>query len=487
MKKTLILASACALLSVAQLAANAASFSPQGGQGTDTDPIVMRINGKAVPRSEFEYNYNKNNTDGVIDKKSVEEYADLFINYKLKVEAALDAKLDTLTSYQKEYRTYRDQQIRPLLVAPEAEEQEVRNYYDQMLAQLEGKQLLELAHIFVHTPQQSTPEAQAAAKARIDSIYSVLRDGKDFAKLAAETSDDRGTAVRGGTIGWIGPHQLLKEIEDKAYTMNIGDVAEPMLSTVGWHILKLMDKKPLEPYDTLAPRIRQFLEARGMRERLATKAADSISTATGKTVEQVMDEQAEILAAEDLELRYLFQEYHDGLLLFEICQRQVWEPAAKDTLALERYFKANKKNYAFDKPHFAGALLQAINPDVLKKAKKTLKGIDEDRWATIIKQQFNKDSVQVRFERRIFEQGDNALVDSLAFGVKKGKARPSSKYPAAAVLGRKLKKGPQRWTDVGPQVVTDYQALKEQEFVEQLRRRYKFEVYKQVLNTVNKH
>lgn len=452
------------------------------------DPIVMRINGKPVPRSEFEYNYNKNNTDGVIDKKSVEEYADLFINYKLKVEAAIDAKLDTLSSYQQEYRTYRDQQLRPLLVTPEAEEQEVRNYYDQMLAQLEGKQLLELAHIFVHMPQQSDAAAQAAAKARIDSIYAELTAGKDFAQLASEASDDRGTSARGGIIGWIGPHQLLKEIEDKAYTMTTGEVAEPMLSTVGWHILKLMDRKPLEPYDTLAPRIRQFLEARGMRDRLATQAADSLSSATGKTVEQVMDEQAERVAAEDEELRYLFQEYHDGLLLFEVCQRQVWEPAAKDTAALENYFKKNKKVYAYTKPHFAGALLQAVDNNVLKRAVKTLKGCkDEDQWANMVKKQFNADSVQVRFERRVFEQGENAMVDSLAFGVKQGKTRPAKKYPAAAVIGRKLKKGPQRWTDVGPQVVTDYQAVKEQEFVEALRRRYKFEVYKDVLKTVNKH
>ena len=75
------------------------------------DPIVMRINGVPVPRSEFEYNYNKNNSEGVIDKKSVEEYADLFVNYKLKVQAALDDHLDTLSSYQKEFRQYRDPKV----------------------------------------------------------------------------------------------------------------------------------------------------------------------------------------------------------------------------------------------------------------------------------------------------------------------------------------------------------------------------------------
>ena len=57
------------------------------------DPVIMTINGQPIHRSEFEYSYNKNNTDGVIDKKSINEYVDLFINYKLKVQAALDANL----------------------------------------------------------------------------------------------------------------------------------------------------------------------------------------------------------------------------------------------------------------------------------------------------------------------------------------------------------------------------------------------------------
>lgn len=462
-----------------------AASAPLAAQSED--PIVMRINGKDVTRSEFEYNYNKNNTDGVIDKKTVDEYVDLFINYKLKVEAALDARFDTLTSYQQEFRSYRDQQIRPLLVPAEAEEAEVTKYYQQMLDQLEGKQLLQPAHIFVHLPQQATAEQQAAAKARIDSIYAVLQGGADFAQLAMKASEDHGTARQGGIIGWIGPKQLLKEIEDKLYSMEVNEVAQPLQSTVGWHILKLMDKKPLEPLDTLAPRIRQFLEARGMKDKLATNIVDSMAAGSGRSVDEIMDAEAERLAAQDDELKYLIQEYHDGLLLYEICQRTVWEPAAKDTAALESFFKANKKNYAYAKPHYSGALLQAINPKVLKQVKKTLKRYDEDRWAGVVKSQFNKDSVVVRFERRNFEQGENAMVDSLVFGVKKGKTRPSQKYPAAGVIGRKLKKGPQYWTDVNSQVVTDYQALKEKEFVDELRRRYKVEVFKQALATVNKH
>ena len=126
------------------------------------DPIVMRINGVPVTRSEFEYNYNKNNSEGVIDKKNVEEYADLFVNYKLKVQAALDDHLDTLSSYQKEFRQYRDQQIRPLLVPEGAKETEVRKYYDGLLARLEGKQLIQPAHILIRLAQDATEEQKAA-------------------------------------------------------------------------------------------------------------------------------------------------------------------------------------------------------------------------------------------------------------------------------------------------------------------------------------
>ena len=66
------------------------------------DPIVMTINGEDVTRSEFEYSYNKNNTDLVVDKASLDEYVDLFVNYKLKVAAAKDAQLDTMAAFQKE-------------------------------------------------------------------------------------------------------------------------------------------------------------------------------------------------------------------------------------------------------------------------------------------------------------------------------------------------------------------------------------------------
>ena len=81
------------------------------------DPILLYVDNKPITRSEFEYSYNKNSgIDGAVEQKTIDEYIDMFINYKLKVVAAEKAKMDTLSSFKKEFTTYRNMQLTPLLV-----------------------------------------------------------------------------------------------------------------------------------------------------------------------------------------------------------------------------------------------------------------------------------------------------------------------------------------------------------------------------------
>ena len=451
------------------------------------DPIVMRINGVPVTRSEFEYNYNKNNSEGVIDKKNVEEYADLFVNYKLKVQAALDDHLDTLSSYQKEFRQYRDQQIRPLLVPEGAKETEVRNYYNTLVERLEGKKLIQPAHILIHLTQDATEEEKAAAKVRIDSVYQALKDGADFAELASKVSQDPGSAARGGNLPWIGPNQVVKEFEDVAYSLNEGEISEPFLMPFGYDIVKLIGKKDLESYEELHDKVLQYLEGQGLENRLAQQVLDSLSGQNEKTIEQILDEKTEEFCAKDDELKYLVQEYHDGLLLFEECNSKIWEPASKDTLALENYFKKNKKQYAWSEPHYSGMVYYCKNAADVKAVQKLVKKLPQDKWMNTIRETFNKDSVMVRVERRVFKKGENANIDRLAFKDKSAELKPVKNYPNVGIFGKVLKKGPAAWTDVSNQVVSDYQRLKEDEFVAELRKRYTVEIDKAVLATVNNH
>lgn len=464
-------------------------FLPVAVMAQTADPVVMRIAGEAVTRSEFEYNYNKNNTDDVVDRKTVDEYVPMFVAYKLKVRAAQDAQLDTLSSYQKEFRQYRDQQIRPLLVPEGASEAAVRKYYDGMKAQLGGKDLRQMAHIFLRLPQQATAEQQAQAKTRIDSISAALASGAPFEDLARRLSDDQGTAARGGLLPqWIGPGALIPVLETTLYALrDSGEVSQPVQSPVGYHIVQLRGHKNLEPYEELQPQIARYLERQGLAERLAHEAVDTLAKQRGMTADEILDAETERLTANDAELRYLVKEYHDGLLLFEICSREVWEPAARDTAGMERYFADNRAAYAYDKPHFRGMVYYCQAKKDVKAVRKLLKKTPEEKWIAAVRGAFNKDSITVRMEQRVFAQGENGYVDSLALKQKHVTAKAKTGYPWAAVVGKTLKKGPERWTDVREQLVSDYQGECDRRYVEELKKRYTVETYPDVIATVNKH
>ncbi len=470
---------------VLALAFAAASFSAMA----QSDPIVMRINGIPVTRSEFEYNYNKNNSEGVVDKKNVQEYAELFVNYKLKVQAALDAKLDTLSSYQKEFRHYRDQQIRPLLVPESAIEGEARTYYGQLVSSLQGKQLLLPAHIFMRMRQNDDEAKQAQVKARMDSIYQALKGGADFAELAGKLSDDVQSGRRGGRLQWMGPNQYPKEFEDVAYSLTPGQYSEPFQSSAGMHIVLLLEKKDLESFEELRPRIMTVLERQGIQDKLATQVLDSLvqSSEGTKTVEQILDEETERFCAQDDELKYLVQEYHDGLLLFEECTREVWEPARKDTVGIAKFFKSNKKQYNWDAPRFRGLVYYCRNAADVKGVKKLIKKLPESQWIPAIREAYNKDSVMVRMERRVFAKGENANVDRFLLKDKKAEPQVFPMYPFMGSVGKVLKKGPAVWTDASQKVVDDYLHKQEDAFVAELRKRYTVEIYEDVLSTVNNH
>ena len=345
------------------------AFAITAGAQT-SDPVVMTINGQNVTRSEFEYSYNKNNGDEVIEKTTVEQYVPLFVNYKLKVAAALDARLDTLASFKAEFAKYRDQQVRPTIVTSEDVENEARKIYDDRQKMIGDKGLIRPAHILIRLAQKASSAAQDSAKARIDSIYACLRSGADFADLATRLSQDPGSAKRGGLLPWICIGQTLKEFEDVAFSLNKGEMSKPFLSPVGYHIVKMTDRKQLEPYDSLRANIITFIEKRNLRDAIAQrKVSEMVKSSNGQlTAAEIMQQRADSLAKVDEAMKYLIQEYHDGLLLFEVSNREVWEKAAADSVGQMKWYKKyRKKRYGKKKYEEVKAAVTADWQDELEK------------------------------------------------------------------------------------------------------------------------
>ena len=336
--------------------------------------------------------------------------------------------------------------------------------------------------------QKASAEEQQRAKQRIDSIYQALKAGADFAELARKCSDDKGSAANGGELPWIEHGQTLKEFEDQAYRLEVGGMSRPFVSPAGWHIVLLRDKSQCFPYDSLRANIVRFIDQRGLRDQLINQRLDSMAKATSPktTPAEVLERMRTEMVAKDPDLKYLIQEYHDGLLLYEMSNREVWEKAQNDEAGLRAYFAKNKKKYRWDEPRYKGIAYHVKVKDDVKAVKKVLKGLPFDQWGDKLRTTFNSDSVlRIRVEKGIFKKGDNGTVDKMVFKAK-GDVMPMKDFPIDAVYGKKLK-APQQLEDVKSIVLSDYQEALEKEWVTRLRQQYPVTVDENVLKTVNKH
>lgn len=453
------------------------------------DPIVMTINGVDITRSEFEYSYNKNNTDLVVDKASLEEYVELFVNYKLKVAAAKDACLDTTAAFQKEVKDYRAQQAEEYLVDSVFIEEEARKTYEATVRNIGPEGLFQASHILIRLPQQASAAERTRAKQRIDSLYVVLKNGADFAELAKQYSEDPGSAPDGGMLPWLFKGQLYQEFEVAALALQTGEMSAPILSPVGYHIIYMNGRRQFEPYEYHRKSILEFLDQRGIRPQAKRSMGMKLAAQMGGNVtpRQALEQAEKELDTKYPEFRFLMNEFYEGSLLYEISVREVWDKAANDEKGLEKYFKRNKKAYRYDEPKYRGLVVHCISDDVLKEVKKVVKNKPQSEWVTIIRGTFNSDSLmQVRMIRGPFTIGKNVYADYYAFG--QGECpEPTASLPYTGVVGKLQKKGPDTYEDVRGEVTADYQNYLEKLWVKKLRKKYKVVLYPEALATVNRH
>lgn len=181
------------------------------------------------------------------------------------------------------------------------------------------------------------------------------------------------------------------------------------------------------------------------------------------------------------EYRNLINEYRDGMLLFEVSNRNVWEKASKDKEGLEKFFQANRDKYTWEKPKYKGLMIFTPNDSVENAVKDYLAAntIEPSKLSEVLKQQFNRD---VKVEKVIAAHGDNAIVDAAAFG--DPKPEPSGRWANYFAWGGNIIEAPEEAADVRGMVTTDYQAQLEQEWVASLRQRYPYQVNTKVLDTL---
>ena len=565
------------------------------------DKVLMTINGEPVMLSEFLYIYEKNNQETSLEKKSKEEYLDLFINFKLKVTEAIAQGVDTTEAFKKELAGYRAQATPKYMQDNEAVDSLVELSYNRQanvrraahiaiqcpanadsVAEAEALAKINLArervttgvekkvkkgrkwitvrepeafanvaremtedpagkenggelgwiqvfryvypfeeavyntpvggvtevfrspygfHIALVEEERAFEEVHAAhimkmtprggeatagqAKKDIDSLYQVVLAGADFAEVASANSDDKGSAMRGGDLGWFGRGMMVQPFEDITFGMQPGEMSEPFATRFGWHFVKLYEKRGIQPLDSVRNQLLMQVK-RDVRYQEADKSFIKKTRAEYNLPADMSDEEVKAYADAHLEekhadLRNLVREYHDGILLFDVSLREVWDKANKDTEGLAAYFKAHKKAYTWDEPRYKGYMIYAKNEAAAKAAKQIIKSANADSIMSYIDQRINVDSVQyVKVEQGLWTAGKNAAVDKYGFKNKTAEYTASEEFPVVVPVGKVLK-APQEYTDVRSQVTTDYQDYLEEQWIATLREKYPVVVNEEVL------
>jgi len=538
-----------------------------------TEEVLLTIEGNTVSVSEFMAIYNKNNVEiESADKKSVEDYLQLYLNFKLKVHEAEVMGYDTVPSFVNELGGYVDQLAAPYLVDDQFTEDLIKEAYDRSKSEIRASHIMvkipenptpadtakawkqindiytkansgvdftelavkfsedpsaaqnkgdlgyftvfrmvypfesaayntpvgsvskpirtsygyhiikvdekipargeiKAAHIMIISNDKSTPDELAKAKKKITEIYNELKAGAAFAKLANTYSDDRGSAQKGGDLGWFGAGKMVPLFEEKAFALkNTGDYTEPFLTQFGWHIVKLEDRKNIgtydEEYDALKKKVKSDRRSLGSEHALVTKlmasynvkvksksksdfytSVDStyfenkweLSKASGlngvmiiindKTYgkkkvtytqsdfaeylfsrmrgqkkvaipmlidkefkgfvdAKIIDYEKSILTLKYPEYKALVTEYHDGILLFEIMEKEVWKKAMSDSTGLAAFFEANQSKYMWEKRLDAKMYICKDQ----KVADEVFKMVTDNQPDSVIIAEINKDS-----------------------------------------------------------------------------------------------
>ena len=213
---------------------------------------LITLGDKKISAQEFMNTYEKNNvkTD-VLDKKNIDEYLDLYIDFKLKVTEAEALKMDTIPSFVKELGNYRDQLAKPYFSNDDITEELMREAYDRMQYDMNA------AHILIKCDAKALPADTLAAYNKAMKIRERILKGEDFSAVAVEMSDDpsardmaeipgvrKAYVGNRGELGYFTAFDMVYPFETGVYTTEVGEVSMPIRSDFGYHIIKVNSKTP---------------------------------------------------------------------------------------------------------------------------------------------------------------------------------------------------------------------------------------------------
>lgn len=426
-----------------------------------------------------------------------------------------------------------------------------------------SKGQVQVAQIMIASPKSKGEQGIADARTKMDKIQAELKNGRKFEDLAKEYSDDKFSKDKGGVMEPFGVGKLMPEFENAAFALkNPGDIAQPIQTEYGLHLVKLVKKIPLEPFenvqDNLTRRVENDSRATVAKEAYQEKVkkqhgfkdypenfakvmaalppadskektfkADDFKSYTaplfelnGKKYTQydfmnyaegltkgsllgnretamrdlykmyqattLNDLQQEELEKNNTDFRNLITEYRDGILLFDLMDKNVWSKASKDSVGLQEFYTAHKQKYQWQ-PGFEGTVYQSGSEVDLNKLKAELdKGGDVNE----VMQKLTNDAnpIQVSQQSGRFEFTRFPVDQSYFAEGKTSKVFRNDDGTFSMVVANKLFKTPQERTldEARGFAIADYQDYLEKKWNDELKAKYPVKVEEKTLKSIVK-
>ena len=178
------------------------------------------------------------------------------------------------------------------------------------------------------------------------------------------------------------------------------------------------------------------------------------------------------------EFKFLMNEYYDGLLIFEISQKEIWNKAAADSAGLIKFFENNKKNY-FTPEKFNGSIFFCKNKKTLNTIKEFVKDSITDNDVDTLKSMLGNSFVH---QTGTYVKGEDSLYDAALWNMKpESKIKYPERYSKTYFFGKFTEKIPLEFINIKGLVIADYQTHIEKEWIKQLKEKYKPNVNLSVL------
>lgn len=428
---------------------------------------------------------------------------------------------------------------------------------------------IKVAHLMLAIPYSANKTKQNTAKEKVYQIYDSIIKGADFSTMVKKYSDDMGTKQKGGELPYFEIGRMVPEFEKAAFTIKkIEDYSKPVRTNYGWHIIKLLDLKPIESFDKVEKYIKDrvakdmragkgrknliaklkkeynFKENRDnitvfykliekekqninckpietLQKTLFTLLNDNIkykqidfckylsdnkkyypqNITTSALVNNAYEKYKEnkIIAFEKTQLekkypefKYLLQEYHDGILLFNLSDQEVWSKATNDTLGIEKFYNQHKNNYLWGKRTLS--TIYTFNnkkylPKIEKLAKKIAKKNENiNKEIEKFKTKINKKDTnfELKAVQNKYLQGDNQWIDKLK--KTKGLSNPIEENGNIKLIyiNGEVPPEPKLINEARGLIIADYQNELEKNWIKKLKQKYKVEINEKVLKEIIK-